>query len=98
MSDDLEKFRHWRLEQDSDGIVWLTFDHAGRKVNTLSREALEELSSILQIIARQAPAGLAIRSGKRSGFVAGADITEFTALSDSGRALALIGDGQEILA
>lgn len=93
-----EGLRHWRLEQDSDGIIRLTFDHAGRKVNTLSREAMEELSSILETIARQSPAGLSIRSGKGSGFVAGADITEFTELSDAGQALALIGRGQEILA
>jgi 3-hydroxyacyl-CoA dehydrogenase/enoyl-CoA hydratase/3-hydroxybutyryl-CoA epimerase len=97
MAHDSETYRHWRMDQDSDGFIWLTFDYAGRKVNTLSREAMEELSRILETISRQSPAGLAIRSGKASGFVAGADITEFTGLSDNEQALALIGHGQEIL-
>ncbi len=89
--------RHWRTEEDKDGILRLTFDYAGRKVNILSREALEELSRILDAVSRRAPAGLAIRSGKASGFIAGADITEFTALAGSDQALSLIERGQDIL-
>ncbi len=90
-------FSHWRTEQDADGIVWLTFDHAERKVNTLSRAALVELAAVLENIAGLAPAGLVIRSAKTNGFIAGADITEFTALADADQALALIGEGQGVL-
>jgi len=98
MAHDGETYRHWRIERDYDGIAWLTFDHAGRKVNALSQEALEELSLILDVLARQLPPGLVIRSAKASGFIAGADITEFTALADAAQALTLIERGQEILA
>ena len=40
---------------------------------------------------------MVIRSGKSSGFIAGADIREFTAITDESAALALIRRGQEIL-
>lgn len=90
-------YRHWRMELDNDGIAWLTFDHAERKVNALSRAALEELAQVLDVLSRQLPAGLVIRSAKANGFIAGADITEFTSLVDADQALALILHGQEIL-
>src|SRR5512136_2058510 len=97
MANNGEPYRHWRMELDHDGIAWLTFHHAERKANVLSRAALEELSLILDTLARQRPAGLVVRSGKANGFIAGADITEFTGLADADHALALIKRGQEIL-
>ena len=97
MANEGESYRHWRTELDSDRIAWLTFDHAERSVNALSREVLEELSRLLDGIARQRPAGAVIRSGKANGFIAGADVAEFTAFADSAEALALIERGQGIL-
>lgn len=92
-----ETYRHWRTEQDNDGIVWLTFDRAGRSTNALSREVLEELSRALAAISRQPLTGLVIRSAKANGFIAGADITEFTTLGDASAALSLIERGQAIM-
>lgn len=97
MATEATTYRHWRMELDNDGIAWLTFDHAERKVNSLSRAALGELSLVLDALSRQLPAGLVIRSSKPNGFIAGADITEFTSLADADQALALILQGQEIL-
>ncbi len=97
MAHDGRAYRHWRTEQDSDRIVWLTFDRAERSVNALSRDVLEELARLLDETARQQPAGVVIRSGKASGFIAGADVTEFTDLTDEAGALALIERGQGIL-
>jgi 3-hydroxyacyl-CoA dehydrogenase/enoyl-CoA hydratase/3-hydroxybutyryl-CoA epimerase len=92
-----ETYRHWRTEQDGDGIVWLTFDRAERSVNALSREVLEELARALAAISRRQTTGLVIRSGKANGFIAGADVTEFTAFSDAAAALLLIERGQAIM-
>ncbi|HEY6872061.1 MAG TPA: 3-hydroxyacyl-CoA dehydrogenase NAD-binding domain-containing protein [Geobacteraceae bacterium] len=92
-----ETYRHWRMEEDGERIAWLTFDRAGQSVNSLSRDALEELARILEELAQSPPAGLVIRSGKESGFIAGADVTEFAALTDEDAALGLIERGQEIL-
>jgi 3-hydroxyacyl-CoA dehydrogenase / enoyl-CoA hydratase / 3-hydroxybutyryl-CoA epimerase len=68
--------RHWRWETDRHGLAWLTFDKAGESTNTFSREALEELSAVLDDIAASVPKGLVIRSAKDS-FIGGADIQEF---------------------
>src|SRR5258706_4092811 len=69
--------KHWRHEQDAQGLVWLTFDKQGETANTFSREALEELSASLDAIGSASPKGLIIRSAKDS-FIAGADLEEFT--------------------
>ena len=57
-------YKHWRYEQDTQGLVWLTFDKQGESANTFSREALEELSAVLDEIRAAMPRGLILRSGK----------------------------------
>ena len=69
--------KHWRWEKDKQDLVWLTFDKQGESANTFSREAMQELSASLTAIAAEKPKGLIIRSAKE-GFVAGADVAEFT--------------------
>jgi 3-hydroxyacyl-CoA dehydrogenase/enoyl-CoA hydratase/3-hydroxybutyryl-CoA epimerase len=68
--------KHWRWEKDLDGLAWLTFDKQGESANTFSREALNELSMLLDEIKAATPKGLIIRSAKDS-FIGGADIQEF---------------------
>jgi 3-hydroxyacyl-CoA dehydrogenase / enoyl-CoA hydratase / 3-hydroxybutyryl-CoA epimerase len=68
--------KHWHWEQDHEGLAWLTFDKQGESTNTFSREALNELSLMLDEIAAAKPKGLIIRSAKDS-FIGGADIQEF---------------------
>jgi 3-hydroxyacyl-CoA dehydrogenase/enoyl-CoA hydratase/3-hydroxybutyryl-CoA epimerase len=90
-------WRHWRLERDAGDLAWLTFDRADSSVNSLSRDVLEELGGVLAGLAERLPAALVIRSGKAGGFIAGADVREFTAIADREEALALIRRGQGIL-
>ena len=90
-------WRHWRLERDAGDLAWLTFDRADSSVNSLSRDALEELDEVLAGLAERLPTALVIRSGKAGGFIAGADVREFTAIADREEALALIRRGQAIL-
>jgi len=68
--------KHWRQEQDRDGLVWLSFDKQGESTNTFSREALEELGAALDGAAAARPKGLIIRSAKEN-YIAGADVNEF---------------------
>ncbi|MBK6348910.1 MAG: enoyl-CoA hydratase/isomerase family protein [Proteobacteria bacterium] len=68
--------RQWTLEIDADRVAWLTFDKPGANANSLSRAAMEELDERLRETELLRPAGLVIRSGK-SGFIAGADVSEF---------------------
>ena len=71
------RYKHWRIESDTDNIVWLVIDRAGASTNTLSGEVLAEMDNALDDIATLRPRALIIRSGKTTGFIAGADIEEF---------------------
>jgi 3-hydroxyacyl-CoA dehydrogenase/enoyl-CoA hydratase/3-hydroxybutyryl-CoA epimerase len=80
-------FKHWRHEQDAQGLVWLTFDKQGESANTFSRDVLEELLALLDEIAALKPKGMIVRSGKDS-FIAGADVNEFVRFATAEEALA----------
>jgi len=80
--------RAWSFRLDVEGIGWLTIDVPDAPVNTLSRETLTELSGMVGAMEEMAFAGtlkgVALLSGKDSGFIAGADVTEFDEMSDPG--------------
>ncbi|GAB4165682.1 MAG: 3-hydroxyacyl-CoA dehydrogenase NAD-binding domain-containing protein [Rhodocyclaceae bacterium] len=88
---------NWRLERDADGIAWLTMDCALASVNTLSQQVVAEFSAILDALARERPRALVIRSGKPSGFIAGADVAEFTRIATPEDAVALVRRGWEAM-
>lgn len=75
------EYRHWKIDRDDKGITWLTLDRAGESTNALSAEVMAELDRIVVLLEHSPPQALVIRSGKSTGFIAGADINEFTALS-----------------
>ena len=87
----------WKLERDAESIAWLTLDKPGTSANVLSAGVLGELDGLLATLEQQLPRGLVVLSAKKSGFVAGADIKEFTALSDEAGAYRLIHAGQRVL-
>ena len=91
--------RHWRLERDGDGLHWLYFDKAGESTNTFSAEAMMELRAIvgeLQSAAGDARArGLVVLSAKDSGFIAGADVREFTAITSPAEAVTLVATPEQ---
>jgi 3-hydroxyacyl-CoA dehydrogenase/enoyl-CoA hydratase/3-hydroxybutyryl-CoA epimerase len=70
-------WQHWKLKTDEDAIAWLVIDKQGASSNTLSEEVISELDDVLATIERQAPNGLVIRSCKKGGFIAGADVGGF---------------------
>ena len=73
---------NWTLETDADGVAWLTFDLLDAGVNVLSRAVLRELGAALSRVAAARPKALVLRSGKASGFIAGADIGEFETIKE----------------
>jgi len=89
-------YRHWKLETDPDGLVWLSFDKADASANVLSAEVMAELDAILDELQARSPRGLVIRSGKESGFIAGADIEEFTRLKDADDAMRMVKRGWDL--
>ncbi|MCZ0954610.1 MAG: enoyl-CoA hydratase-related protein, partial [Rhodospirillaceae bacterium] len=89
--------RHWRTRDDADGIRWLILDKADSGTNVLSQAVLWELADLVDEAAANPPAGVVLKSAKDSGFIAGADISEFRALADSGQAEELVNRGQALL-
>ena len=89
--------RHCRLETDAEGIAWLTLDKADASANSLGSEMMREADEVLRQLEASPPRGVVIRSGKRSGFVAGADINEFTTLQDVAQAERLVKAGQSVI-
>ncbi|MBR1202725.1 MULTISPECIES: 3-hydroxyacyl-CoA dehydrogenase NAD-binding domain-containing protein [unclassified Bradyrhizobium] len=75
-------YKNFKLTRDEDGIAWLLFDRAGTSANTLSADLLEELDAIVAALENQRPTGLVVRSAKKSGFIAGADVNEFRGAND----------------
>lgn len=102
--------RHWRVQagrvDDTGRLVaappgeetaLLTIDVAGQAANVLSREMMEELDRVLNDIANRGVQGLIIRSGKTSGFAAGADVHEFDNIADPNQAAQLAQRAQSVL-
>ncbi|WP_079564313.1 3-hydroxyacyl-CoA dehydrogenase NAD-binding domain-containing protein [Bradyrhizobium erythrophlei] len=90
-------YRNFKLTRDADGIAWLLFDRANASANTLSADVIEELDQVLAALESQRPAGLVIRSAKKSGFVAGADINEFRGATDPRAVETAIGRARAVI-
>jgi len=90
------EYRNWKLATDADNLVWLSLDKAGGSTNVLSAEVMSELDRILGEVAARKPRGLVIRSAKESGFIAGADVEEFTKIKDPDDAMRLVKRGWDL--
>ena len=90
-------YRNFKVTRDGDGIAWLLFDREGASANTLSADVMEEFDRIIAELDSQRPAGLVIRSAKKSGFIAGADVNEFRGVSDSSIVEAAIGSAHAVV-
>jgi 3-hydroxyacyl-CoA dehydrogenase / enoyl-CoA hydratase / 3-hydroxybutyryl-CoA epimerase / enoyl-CoA isomerase len=72
----------FQLEELDGGIGLVTFNVPDKKVNTLSREVLQELAGLAAKLEKRTDLrGLLLRSTKQGQFVAGADLNELAAMS-----------------
>jgi 3-hydroxyacyl-CoA dehydrogenase/enoyl-CoA hydratase/3-hydroxybutyryl-CoA epimerase len=86
-----QNYKHWRLETDNDQVLWVYFDKANAAVNTMDRETMEELADIVENLTHDTEhKGVIFASGKKSGFIAGADISQFTKFKDIDEATQLL--------
>ncbi|NID14282.1 3-hydroxyacyl-CoA dehydrogenase NAD-binding domain-containing protein [Luteibacter yeojuensis] len=90
------RFKHWKTSEGDDGIVVLTLDREGASANALSREVLDELDTLVERLAIEAPRGVVIHSAKPMGFAVGADIREFVEYAQTGTVLENIENGQRV--
>jgi 3-hydroxyacyl-CoA dehydrogenase / enoyl-CoA hydratase / 3-hydroxybutyryl-CoA epimerase len=88
--------KHWQLNQEEGGVVVAVLDRAGESTNALSAEVMAELAQVLDQLDLHPPKGLIIRSGKAAGFIAGADINEFSQLDTPEKGRALVARGWEL--
>ena len=92
-------YNHWLVEKDAEEIVWLGFNRNDSAVNTINHEVLDELNTVLQIIAKDhAAKGLIIYSGKEKGFIAGADVHEFSQFETQEQLTDFLRKGQAVFA
>jgi 3-hydroxyacyl-CoA dehydrogenase/enoyl-CoA hydratase/3-hydroxybutyryl-CoA epimerase len=87
------------VDRDVDGSLHLTLDAADRPMNVFNRKTLTDLDAALDALRDAARTSvLVVRSGKKSGFVAGADLKEFQAVTKAADAEAISAAGQKIFA
>lgn len=91
-----QTYQNWQLEKDAANIAWLCFDKAESSANVLSSDVLLEFDAIIADFAKDLPRGVVIHSGKRNGFIMGADITEFSSLDSQERAYEVVRLGQGV--
>ena len=88
---------HWALQIDADRIAWLTCDMADASTNVLSGAVVRELAEKLTEVAALRPIGMVVQSGKRNGFIAGADIKEFLGIRSPAQGYELVRAGQSVM-
>ena len=80
MATTLPDLKDWRFSIDLEGIAWAIFDREGESLNSLGRGPIEELGEIVEAVEDMATRGevmgLVFMSGKESGFIVGADISD----------------------
>ena len=76
MTNPLPELTQFRVEPQTNGLVHLVFDCPGKSVNVFSNIAIHELGTFAEWLHRSDARGVVVRSGKATGFCAGADLTE----------------------
>lgn len=84
-------------ESGADGLLVVTLDVPGEKVNTLSRALAGEFEALLAMLeGPDAPRAVVLRSGKRDNFVAGADVKDLREARSAVEAESLARAGQAL--
>lgn len=86
----------WQTETDENGVLWLTLDKKDTDTNVLSSSVLNQLEVLVKQIVEDKPKAVIFKSGKTSGFIAGADVKEFLEVTNQQEALIMIKRGQNI--
>ncbi len=94
MAGDIAQLKNWRFHIDLEGVAWAIIDVKGQSQNTLGRDAIEEMETILTAVENGARdksiRGVVVMSGKDNSFIAGADIKEFDDLTTEAEVVAAV--------
>jgi len=86
----MSKSQAWTLKNDEQGIAWLHLDVPDKGANVLSQAVVKALDKKLDEVEKSDAKGLIIVSDKKAGFIAGADVEEFTHIKTAEEAKAVI--------
>lgn len=90
-------YANFTVTKDDRGVVTAVLDVPNRPMNVFAHDVIEELRTIVSELEQAKDVKVALfRSGKASGFLAGADINGFTEVGTSDEAAALIKGGQDL--
>ena len=73
----------FRIEPQANGLIHLVFDCPERSMNVFSNKAIHELGAFADWLRQSDVRGVVMRSGKASGFCAGADLIELGTAYDT---------------
>jgi hypothetical protein len=77
-------------------VAWLVLDDPAKRVNTLSSRLFGWFEEQLERLERERPRAVVVVSGKKDGFVAGADVGELGGLSEVEQVLAVVKRGHRL--
>ena len=90
-----EPYENFRVNTDAQGVTTVTLNVPGRAMNVLDRDVMSELDQIVRDIETSDDTRLVVfRSGKESGFLAGADVSVIASIDSAAEAGRLIEAGQ----
>ncbi len=93
----MNAYQNLRVEHDTSNILTVTIDVANRPMNVFDTLLLEELESLVDGIAHDPTVRLVIfRSGKDSGFFAGADLHQIQSIDSADQADSVLKRGQDL--
>jgi 3-hydroxyacyl-CoA dehydrogenase / enoyl-CoA hydratase / 3-hydroxybutyryl-CoA epimerase len=98
VSSTTKQWVHWTVTTHANGIAWVAIDCPNQSTNTLSTGALGELGEVVDELQRLRPRGAVFHSNKPSGFIVGADVSEFKNLQDPIDTAARINQVHELFA
>lgn len=87
---------HWSLHTDEQQIAWVTIDRVGSSVNSFNESLIRELDTLLDDLEKHSYRAIVFRSGKKTGFIAGADIDQFDTFRSAEEATDQIAAGQKV--
>ncbi|HSD39205.1 MAG TPA: 3-hydroxyacyl-CoA dehydrogenase NAD-binding domain-containing protein [Rhodocyclaceae bacterium] len=90
--------RNWRVNCDEQGIAWVTIDVADSAANTLGSAVLAEFAHVLDALEAKPPKAMVIHSGKAAGYIAGADLEEYSKITDVADIMAIVSRNWQLFA
>ncbi|HUQ68706.1 MAG TPA: 3-hydroxyacyl-CoA dehydrogenase NAD-binding domain-containing protein [Planctomycetaceae bacterium] len=93
----MNPYQHLKMERDGRGVMTVTINHAGHSVNVFDESLLREFAALVAELQQERVARLVVfRSGKSSGFLAGADVHSIQELTTPDAAEKVLQQGQEL--